>query len=267
MLKQFLSYLVESPLKKNIWKIWYNSLTSNFVNMKITFLNYGYVDLNSDAKQLELKDSEQNEVYCAQLYHHIASFIPLNGLDVLEVGCGRGGGCSYIQRYLNPQTMTGVDLSESNINFCKKQHIVPHLNFFVGDAESLQFSEDSFDAVVNVESSHCYTSIEKFFGEVFRVLRPNGHFLFTDFRQTADINDIKNKLESSGFKILKSEIITENVIKAMDIENERKIAIIKENLPNYLQSLATWFAGCQGTPIYQGFKNQQMEYFYYVLQK
>ncbi|MEM7580235.1 MAG: class I SAM-dependent methyltransferase [Mastigocoleus sp.] len=235
--------------------------------MKITFLNYGYADLNSHAKLLELKDSEQNEVYCAQLYHHVASFIPLNGLDVLEVGCGRGGGSSYIQLYLNPQTMTGVDLSESNINFCQKQHISPHLNFCVGDAESLQFTDHSFDAVVNVESSHCYASIEKFFAEVFRILRPNGHFLFADFRPKAATNDIKKKLELSGFKILKSEVITENVIKAMDIENKRKIATITENVPKYLHTIATWFAGCQGTPIYEGFKNQDVEYFYYVLQK
>ncbi|BAZ42844.1 hypothetical protein NIES4101_88140 [Calothrix sp. NIES-4101] len=59
--------------------------------MKIAFLNYGYVDLNPNTKLLELSDSEQSELYCAQLYHHIASYISLNGLDVLEVGCGRGG--------------------------------------------------------------------------------------------------------------------------------------------------------------------------------
>ncbi|MEM9926733.1 MAG: class I SAM-dependent methyltransferase [Cyanobacteria bacterium P01_D01_bin.50] len=235
--------------------------------MEITFLNYGYVDLNSHEKQLELKDSEQNEVYCAQLYHHVASFIPLNTLDVLEIGCGRGGGSSYIQRYLHPQTMTGVDLSENNIKFCQKQHIVPHLKFCVGDAESLQFPDCSFDAVVNVESSHCYPSIEKFFAEVFRVLRPNGHFLYTDFRPKTEINNIKEQLELSGFKILKSEIITENVIKAMDIENERKLATIAQNFPKYLQEIGTWFAACQGTPIYEGFKNGDAEYFYYALQK
>lgn len=267
MLKQFLIYLVNSPVKKNIWKIWYNSLTSNFVNLKITFLNYGYADLNSHAKQLDLRDSEQNEVYCAQLYHHVASFIPLNGLDVVEIGCGRGGGSSYIQRYLHPQTMTGVDLSESNIRFCQKQHILPHLNFCVGDAESLEFSDCSFDAVVNVESSHCYASIENFFAEAFRIIRPNGHFLFADFRPKAEINNIKKQLESSGFKILKSETITENVIQAMDIDNERKITIIRQNFPKYLQQLVTWVAGCQGTPIYEAFKNGDAEYFYYVLQK
>ncbi|BAZ42845.1 hypothetical protein NIES4101_88150 [Calothrix sp. NIES-4101] len=130
--------------------------------------------------------------------------------------------------------MTGVDLSASNIAFCQKQHIVPQLNFCIGDAECLQFADYSFDAVVNVESSHCYASIENFFAEVFRVLRPNGHFLFTDFRPKADINKIQKLLENSGFKILKSEKITGNVMKAMDIENERKLTIINENVPKYL---------------------------------
>ena len=37
----------------------------------------------------------------------------LNGLNVLEVGSGRGGGLNYISRYLNPSSCIGVDYSEN----------------------------------------------------------------------------------------------------------------------------------------------------------
>ena len=264
--QQFVLYLVDSPLKKLIWKRWYNLLTSNVANNKITFMNYGYVDLEQDIKPL-LSDYEQEELYSAQLYHHVANAISINGLDVLEVGCGRGGGSSYITRYLHPKTMTGVDFSERNIKFCQKNHVIPQLNFCIGDAESLEFADCSFDAVVNVESSHCYASIENFFSGVYRVLRPNGHFLFADFRSKDEIDNIKGLLQSSGFKILKSEIITDNVVKAMDLDNERKLTLIKQNGSKYLQELLSWFAGCQESPIYKALKNRDVEYFCYVLQK
>lgn len=71
----------------------------------------------------------------------------------------------------------------------------------------------------------------------------------------------------AGFKIIKSELITENVLQAMDLENERKIIVIKQNVAKPLQNIFQWFAGCQETPIYDGLKNRDIEYFCYVLQK
>ncbi|QDU31359.1 Phthiotriol/phenolphthiotriol dimycocerosates methyltransferase [Anatilimnocola aggregata] len=54
------------------------------------------------------------------------------------------------------------------------------LSFVVGDAENLPFEDDTFDAVVNVESSHCYRSDPAFLAQVRRVLRTGGHVLFAD---------------------------------------------------------------------------------------
>ena len=47
-----------------------------------------------------------------------------------------------------------------------------------GDAQDLPFPDESFDAVINVEASHIYPNFERFLGEVARVLRPGGHFLY-----------------------------------------------------------------------------------------
>ena len=48
------------------------------------------------------------------------------------------------------------------------------LDFVHGDAESLPFSDGSFDAVINVEASHAYPRLTRFLEEVVRVLRPGG---------------------------------------------------------------------------------------------
>jgi ubiquinone/menaquinone biosynthesis C-methylase UbiE len=50
----------------------------------------------------------------------------------------------------------------------------------------MPFPDASFDAVINVESSHCYPSMGRFLSEVHRVLRPRGSLLFADLR-TSDV--------------------------------------------------------------------------------
>lgn len=279
MLKKLLSRPNNYPFRRLLWKNWYNHLASNYSNVDVLFMNYGYADLAIDtiqyatqdsrhlARHLELSNNEEKERYCVQLYHHVTSAISLEGLDVLEIGCGRGGGSAFIHRHFKPKSVTGIDFSESNIEYCHNNHDKSQINFCVGDAEALQFNDCSFDAVVNVESSHCYANMEKFFAEVYRVLRPNGYFLIADFRPTDSIDKTRSLLRNFGFKIVKEEFITANVLQAMELEDERKLAAIKAEVPKYLHILAHMFLGSQGTVIYDAFKNRELEYLCYVLQK
>ena len=117
-----------------------------------------------------------------QLYHQTATQVDLSGKDVLEVSCGHGGGASYLTRTLHPASYTALDFNAAGIDFCQKRHDLPGLKFVQGDAQNLPFPDESFDAVINVEASHIYPNFERFLGEVARVLRPGGHFLYADFR-------------------------------------------------------------------------------------
>ena len=58
-----------------------------------------------------------------------------------------------------------------------------------GNAESLPFPDESFDAVINVEASHAYPHFDRFLPELTRVLRPRGHFLYADFRGFLEFDD------------------------------------------------------------------------------
>jgi ubiquinone/menaquinone biosynthesis C-methylase UbiE len=55
------------------------------------------------------------------------------------------------------------------------------LSFIKGDAEALAFDAGSFGAVINIESSHCYGSMETFLANAKRVLCQKGYFLYADF--------------------------------------------------------------------------------------
>ena len=102
---------------------------------------------------------------------------------MLEVSCGHGGGASYLVRTFRPALYTGMELNQSAVEFCRRRHILPGLDFVHGDAQDMPFPDQAFDVVVNIEASHIYLDCQKFFGEVARVLRQGGHFLYADVRE------------------------------------------------------------------------------------
>jgi len=44
----------------------------------------------------------------------------LEGKTLMEVSSGRGGGLDYISRYLNPKKAIGVDISQVQVDYCRK---------------------------------------------------------------------------------------------------------------------------------------------------
>lgn len=229
-------------------------------------MNYGYGDL-SGLQTLKLAQTDEPDRYCIQLYNHIAGGVDLAGSDVLEVSSGRGGGASFIKRYLHPRKMVGVDLSQRAVDLSRATHRVPGLDFQKAEAESLPFESESFDAVVNVESSHCYPLLETFLAEVHRVLRGNGYFLYADFRYRSSVGEWRRCLENSGLTILRESDITANVIAALDADHERKLALIEKLVSRSLRRTFSDFAAVRGSPVYKAFRTGELVYMSYVMQK
>jgi ubiquinone/menaquinone biosynthesis C-methylase UbiE len=253
--------------KKLLWKQWYQFLASNYPTKEWSFMNYGYTAIDDQFETLKLNEADEPDRYAMQLYHHVTRAVDLLNLDVLEIGSGRGGGASYVARYLKPKTLIGLDYSDSAIQFCKRAHAVDGLSFIKGDAESLAFDAGRFDAVINIESSHCYGSMETFLANVKRVLRQNGYFLYADFRNKNDVVVLQNQMEQSGMKILKREDITANVLRSLDLDDQRKLLLIRALFRDWLLKPFQEFAGVKGSKIYSGFQSGTMAYLHYVLQK
>jgi ubiquinone/menaquinone biosynthesis C-methylase UbiE len=236
------------------------------------FMNYGWADLDPDAEPLALLPEDESNRYSIQLYHRVASAIDLQGLDVLEVGCGRGGGASYVMRYLKPRSMTGLDLTSESIAFCQRHYTTPGLNFVQGDAEALDLTtradSEPFDAVVNVESSHCYGAMDKFLAGAYRILKPGGHFLFADFRDADEIDGLRRTFTDAGFRILEEEDIGANVVHALEVDNDRKQALIQKKVPKFMRHFFSEFAGMKGTKSsYSTFRSGEKTYLRLVAQK
>lgn len=125
-------------------KFLYRYVTRRLAADDVVFLNYGYEEDPPMGVPLSLSD-EPNRFFI-QLYHRTATQVDLKDKQVLEVGCGHGGGASYITRALHPASYTGLDLNPVGIDFCRKRHNLDGLEFVVGDAENVCFPDQSFDA-------------------------------------------------------------------------------------------------------------------------
>jgi len=116
--------------------------------------------------------------------------------------------------------MVGLDFSENAVRFCNDKYNVEGLSFEGGNAESLPFTDNSFDVVLNVESSHCYSSMNAFLAQVKRVLREGGYFLMADFRRKEALEDLRESLNESGLTLIKETDITQNILEAMELDDD-----------------------------------------------
>ena len=255
-------------LGKIFWHVFYDFIGTRLSQGldEFDFLNYGYATLDSQEEKLELEEQDETYRLNIQLYHHVATAATICDRDVLEVGCGHGGGASYTMRYLQPKKMVGIDLSVKNIEICNKRHTIEGLTFQKGDAEDLPFDDHSFDVVLNVESSHAYSSMEKFLSEVRRVLRPGGHFLFADLRRRNTIPTLQKQLLESGMDLLKEEEITSNVLKARDLFTQQAADMIRNRMTLF-GSFTLSFLGTKGSKIYQCLQDGRFKYLAFALKK
>ena len=252
--------------RRFIWKPVYENLAKIYNYDDWHFMNYGYASLNGDVP-IPLEPKDENDRYCIQLYHHVATQIDIKGLDVLEVGSGRGGGACYIQRYLKPKQMVAMDLAQNAIDFSNKQHKVNGLKYIRGNAEALPFEDNSFDAVINVESCHAYGSVPSFLNEVTRVLRPKGYFLCTDLRLQDSMQLLQKQFDESALTLLATKDIGPNVIRAIELDNNYKNERIKKRIHPWVAPAFSEFAGVAGSLVHKDLVTKKRLYLQFLLQK
>ena len=173
--------------------------------------------------------------FLIQLYHRTATQVDPSGKDVLEVGCATGAEPSYLRRILYPAFYSGLDLNPAGIAFCRARHNLPGLDFVRGDAENLPFPDQSFDAVINIESSHCYprfpASSPKWRARRRRALP------VPDLRPRVSIAQWEATLAEAPMRMVSRTDIDTEVLRAMDKNSQRtRIRSIVGNRHTYTGS-------------------------------
>ncbi len=95
---------------------------------------------------------------------------------VLEIGCGIGTDGLEITKIT--KDYTGIDVSENSLRLAKKNFRLNNIsaNLLLADAENLPFPDNSFDFIYSWGVLHHTPDITKAISEVYRVLKPGGHF-------------------------------------------------------------------------------------------
>jgi ubiquinone/menaquinone biosynthesis C-methylase UbiE len=251
---------------KKIFRYWYPMMTRRLGQKEdVVFLNWGYEE--DPPMGLPLDGSDEPNRYSIQLYHQTATQVDLSGKDVLEVSCGHGGGASYLVRTLHPASYTGLDFNADGIAFCQKRHNLPGLDFVHGDAENMPFPDQSFDAVLNVEASHIYPHFERFLGEVARVLRPGGHFLYADFRNRDGFPAWEAALAKSGMRTVSERVISDQVLRGLQKNSARSNDLINRYMPAFARRFAREFAVVDGSWFYNDLERGEIDYRVYHFTK
>lgn len=263
-------------VEKLFWRMVYEGVAKRRGDDVPTLLNYGYAPPDGVDEDL----AGREERFGLQLYAVVAGAVNLTDKDVLEVGCGQGGGSAFVFERFRPRSLTGLDMAKTAVQSCRSRYARPGLEFVVGDAEDLPFPDGRFDAVLSVESSHCYPDVPQFLREVRRVLRPDGHLLLADLREASppsasngasappeDIGRLTQQLGEAGFETLQREDISKNVVRALHLDTPARRARIERRAPKSLRDHALDFAAVEGSPMYNALSEGTWSYQRFVLQK
>jgi len=265
-LYQFL--FTRSALVRSIGSKTYYQLASPFLDTAdFLFMNYGYADLGVSPQTLGLNESDELHRLPIQLYHHLASALDLEGKEVLEVSCGRGGGAAFLARYHRPRSLVGIDRTYQAIAYCQRKHRRAGLSFLLCNAEALGFANECFDVVVNVEASHLYGHADIFLREARRVLRQGGYLLLADKRMVAEIHLFRRQFSECGFQVVSECNISANVLEAIRQQQAARTRILHDLLPRHVAWLAIHVLGADGSQLANAIAAGRATYLSLVLHK
>lgn len=114
------------------------------------------------------------------------------GERVLDAGCGPGETAVYLATEYDVD-VTGITVSDYEIEQGNRRAAAAGMahraRFAYGDFMALSFPDDSFDAVLALESLQNAPDLSQVLGEFHRVLRPGGRLSFSDFSLESAADD------------------------------------------------------------------------------
>ncbi|GAB3721345.1 class I SAM-dependent methyltransferase [Nocardiopsis nanhaiensis] len=161
------------------------------------FRRGGGVPYSSYPRFQEVMAEESGEVVDASL---IDATLPLVeglterlalGIDVADVGCGRGHAVNVMGRAYPRSRFTGYDFSEEGVTFARGESDAMRLDnvrFELRDVADLGV-EESFDFMTAFDSIHDQAHPGQVLSGIHRALRPGGRFLMVDIRSSSKLQE------------------------------------------------------------------------------
>ena len=98
--------------------------------------------------------------------------------SLLDIATGTGDFAIQAAKFLQPEKIIGVDISEGMMNIAQKkveaERLTQVISFKKDDCENLSFDNDSFDAITTAFGIRNFQHLEKSISEMYRVLKNDG---------------------------------------------------------------------------------------------
>ena len=137
------------------------------------------------------EDSGQTTV--AALFDHVLPLVPglvdqlERGIDVLDLGCGRGIALAALARRFPRSRFLGLDFSVETITWARsqvEQDCLQNLRYEVRDAATIDY-ENAFDFIATFDAVHDQAWPDRVLANIARALRPDGVYLMQDIHATS----------------------------------------------------------------------------------
>ncbi|MBI3137311.1 MAG: bifunctional demethylmenaquinone methyltransferase/2-methoxy-6-polyprenyl-1,4-benzoquinol methylase UbiE [Sphingobacteriales bacterium] len=108
-----------------------------------------------------------------------------NPQQLLDVATGTADMALMAYALLKPAQITGIDISEGMLELgrkkIEKEGLTEHIRLQMGDAETIKFTDNTFDAVMVAFGVRNFENLEKGLSEIKRVLKPGGRLIVLEF--------------------------------------------------------------------------------------
>lgn len=120
----------------------------------------------------------KNGLICAGEWHQLKPlFPPLQGKQVLDLGCGYGWHCKFAAEQ-GAARVLGLDLSRKMIETAKERNAANQIEYRICGIEEYEYPNNAWDCVVSNLALHYIKNIELIFQKVHKTLKQGGTFLF-----------------------------------------------------------------------------------------
>ena len=104
---------------------------------------------------------------------------------ILDVATGTADMAILACRMLDSCSITGIDISEGMLELgrkkIEKEGLGEYIHLQSGDSETINFAENTFDAVMVAFGVRNFENLEKGLAEMKRVLKPRGRLIVLEF--------------------------------------------------------------------------------------
>jgi ubiquinone/menaquinone biosynthesis C-methylase UbiE len=176
------------------------------------------------------------------------------GNHVLDLGSGAGNDCFVARALVGDEgRVTGLDFTDAMLEKARKNNEklgYTNIEFVKGDIETMPLPDLSYDVVI----SNCVLNLvpdkEKAFAQIFRVLKPGGHFCISDVVLNGTLPDKLQKAAEMYAGCVSGaiqkpdylQIISQSGFSDIQIRKEKQIGVPDQILANFLspQELAAF---------------------------